>query len=115
MYKVYLISTTYPDGSYYKIGRTKRDPIKRLKELKTANSQELNLVSFFESKWGPRIEINLHRIFKSYRCEGEWFKLPNEEVENFINHCQYNHDIFDILEKDNTWFNQSKKFSKYIS
>lgn len=115
MYKIYLISTTYPDGTYYKIGRTKRDPIKRLKELKTANSQELNLVSFFESKWGPRIEVNLHRKFKQYKCEGEWFKLPKSEAAKFIECCQHNHDIFTLLEKNNTWFNQSKKFSKYLS
>lgn len=115
MYKVYLISTTYPYGSYYKIGWTKRNPNQRLKELKTANSQELELVNYFESKWGPKIESSLHRKFKEYQCEGEWFKLPESEVLNFKNSCQNIHDVFNFLEKENTWFIQSKTLSKYVS
>jgi hypothetical protein len=114
MFKVYLISANYPDSQYYKIGWTKRDPIKRLKELKTGNSQELELVDFFESKWGPRIESNLHKFFNQNRCEGEWFKLNQEDVSNFRELCQKNHNMFELMEKENSWFRQSKEFSKYI-
>jgi len=114
VYKIYLISAIYPDAAYYKIGWTKRDPKKRLKELKTANSQELNLVSVFESKWGPRIESNLHRHFQSLRCEGEWFRLEPEQVLKFNEICQRNHDIFDLMSKENSWFRERKEFSKYL-
>ncbi len=113
MYKIYLISSHHSDNIYYKIGWTKRDPIKRLKELKTGNSHELNLLKVFESKWGPRIESNLHRNFKHQRCEGEWFLLSDDDVLNFEDICKKNHDTFEAL-KENSWIQQSKEFSKYL-
>jgi len=114
MYKIYLISANHQDGFYYKIGWTKRDPNKRLKELKTGNSQELQLVNVFESKWGPRIESNLHRHFNQFRCEGEWFKLEPEQVEQFKELCERNHNIFELMAKENSWFRERKEFSKYL-
>ena len=114
MYKVYLISAKYPDNNYYKIGWTRREPIKRLKELKTSNSHELELVDFFETKWGPRIESSLHKHFHKHRCEGEWFLLDDEQVSGFKEICQKNHDIFELLAKENSWFRESKEFSKYL-
>jgi hypothetical protein len=114
MYNVYLISSYHKDDIFYKIGWTKRDPKKRLKELKTGNSQELELLQVFESKWGPKIESNLHKNFKHVRCEGEWFKLTKEDVDGFISLCKLNHDNFEILASSNSWFQQSKQFSKYL-
>ena len=114
MYHVYLISSHHQDDIYYKIGWTKRDPKKRLKELKTGNSQELELVQIFESKWGPKIESNLHKNFKHLRCQGEWFKLSSEDVDSFQNLCKSNHDAFEFLSKENSWFQQSKQLSKYL-
>jgi hypothetical protein len=115
MYKIYLISSHHKDEIYYKIGWTKRDPIKRLKELKTGNSQELELLQVFESKWGPKIESSLHRNFKHVRCEGEWFKLSLEDANNFQSLCKMNHDSFEILAESNSWFQESKQFRKYFS
>lgn len=114
MFKVYLISANYPDSQYYKIGWTKRDPIKRLKELKTGNSQELELVDFFESKWGPRIEANLHKYYDRDRCQGEWFKLNPEQVSEFKEVCRKNHDIFELMSEENSFFKEKKEFSKYF-
>lgn len=114
MYKIYLISANHPEATYYKIGWTKRDPIKRLKELKTANSQELQLVQIFESKWGPRIESNLHRYYSEFRCEGEWFKLDTQQVKKFKETCQKQEDMLELLIKENSWVQESKKFSKYL-
>lgn len=113
MYKVYLISSYHQNDVYYKIGWTKRDPAKRLKELRTGNSQKLELVKIFESKWGPRVESSLHKHFKDKRCEGEWFLLSEQDVSQFESICQKNNDIFDTLLKENSWFQQSKEFSKY--
>lgn len=114
MYNIYLISAQHSDVFYYKIGWTKRDPKKRLKELKTGNSQELELVGVFESKWGPIIESILHKHFNQFRCEGEWFKLDLEQVSQFLELCQKNHNIFELMSKENSWFRESKKFSKYL-
>ena len=114
MYKIYLISAQHTDANYYKIGWTKRDPQKRLKELKTGNSHELELVEVFETKWGPRIESNLHKHFGEFRWEGEWFLLNEKQVSEFKEICQRNHNIFELMAKENSWFRESKEFSKYL-
>jgi hypothetical protein len=115
MYNVYLISSEYNNRKFYKIGWTKRDPNKRLKELKTANSQNLKIEKVFKTKFGPKIEKNLHRIFDKKRKNGEWFSLNKREVDEFIIECQKQHDMFKLLVENNTWVQEkSKEFQKYI-
>lgn len=113
-YNVYLISVHLENEICYKIGWTKRDPIKRLKELKTANSHDLNIVSIFESKWGPKIESNLHRKFSYLNKNGEWFSLSIDDVKNFKETCQKIHDSLELMSKENTWFQEQKIYSKYL-
>lgn len=115
VYNIYLISSKYDDKKFYKIGWTKRDPEKRLKELKTGNSQNLKIEFVFKSKFGPKIESNLHRKFSSKRKNGEWFELNEEEAYNFINECQDQHNMFQTLIENNTWIqDESKEFKKYL-
>ena len=63
MYKVYLISSTIEGDTCYKIGYTKRNPQNRIKEIKTGNASDLELVDFFESKWEPKLKLNYTDIF----------------------------------------------------
>ena len=100
MIKVYLLKT---EGEYprYKIGITRREISKRIKELKTGNDKEITLVSFFESKWGTKIESTLHHILKQKNVSGEWFELDDSVVRNFIKECQSIHDSYEFLEKNN--------------
>jgi hypothetical protein len=115
VYNIYLISSEYNDGKFYKIGWTKRNPKIRLKELKTANSQDLNIEYVFPSKFGPKIEKNLHRKYSDKRCNGEWFELNQKEVSEFLNECKKQHDMFQMLIDNNTWVqDKSKEFKKYI-
>jgi hypothetical protein len=115
MYNVYLISSEYSNEKFYKIGWTKRDPNSRLKELRTSNSQNLKIEKVFKTKFGPKIEKNLHRIFNNKRKNGEWFSLNKKDVEEFITECQKQHDIFELLVENNTWIQEkSKEFQKYI-
>lgn len=114
MYSIYLISSNYEDKKFYKIGWTKRDPELRLNELKTANSQDLKIEKVFNSKFGPKIESSLHRIFKSKRCNGEWFELNECDVNNFELVCKQYHDSFNLLIEDNSWVKESKEFGKYL-
>jgi hypothetical protein len=102
MNKVYLIKTQ-DDITRYKIGYTKRSVEKRIKEFKTGNSNDFQIVSVFESNWATKIEANLHVRFKSKNIGGEWFSLSEQEVVNFYTECQKLHDIFDLLSKNNTW------------
>lgn len=67
----YLIT----DGTYYKIGKSK-DPIKRMKSMKTANPN-ISMVCF--SKYIP--EKFLHDLFSNSRHDLEWFKLDMLDIE----------------------------------
>jgi len=102
--KIYLISSYINCETLYKIGITRRNVSKRLKELKTGNAAELTIVEVFESKWAFKIESNLHASYQTHNVRGEWFSLKNEDVTNFIKRCQMIHDNFEILNKSNTWF-----------
>ena len=100
MIKVYLISSGV-DDKIYKIGHTRRGVKNRIKEFKTGNSSNLEVVDTFESKWGTKIEASLHKRYK--RIEGEWFKLDEKDILNFNDECKKLHDIFELLSTQNTW------------
>lgn len=103
MYKIYLISAELDEKKVYKIGFTKRDINKRIKELKTGNSSNLILESFFVSKWAKKIETILHRHFSKWKVSGEWFELENTQMVDFLRICQISHDNIELLDKYNNW------------
>lgn len=112
--KIYLISSEINNDILYKIGITKRDVKKRIKELKTGNAATLEIVNVFESKWASKIETSLHNTYQTKNVSGEWFRLQKEEVDNFVERCQSVHDTFELLNKSNTWFiDKNKKSYEY--
>lgn len=102
MYRIYLISCG-EENLQYKIGYTKRDVSDRLREFKTGNSGNLNIVATFETKWGSKLENMLHRKYRSKKIEGEWFGLDNTEVENFLIECKKQDEILNMLATENTY------------
>ena len=102
MKSIYIISANINGEILYKIGISK-DAKKRLKELKTGNAADLNIINQFESKWASKIEANLHRRFYSTKISGEWFSLTPEIVSNFTNMCEKLHETFEYLSLNNTW------------
>lgn len=104
--KVYLISSEINNHILYKIGITKREVSQRLKELKTGNAAELNIVSIFESKWATKIEANLHKRYK--HISGEWFQLETEDVKNFNDICKMVHDNFELIYTKNSFYIDKK-------
>lgn len=102
MYKVYLLRTD--DGEQrYKIGYTKRQVEKRIKEFKTGNSSDFEIVDVFESKYGSKIEASLKNMYKHYNISGEWFILPDSEVIKFNSTCELIHQNLELLANNNTW------------
>ena len=67
----------------YKIGITKNLE-KRLRELQTGNPDEIMLVCANFIPNASELEANLHRELAHYRIRGEWFQLPDEELEKAI-------------------------------
>jgi len=113
MYNVYLVSSTIEGDTCYKIGYSKRDPNKRIKEMKTGNASQLDLIDSFQSKWGTQIEAKLHRMFQDKKISGEWFRLEREELQKFREICEMTHNNFELMAKENSWFKTSQVFKKF--
>lgn len=105
--KVYLIVDWSSSPLKYKIGITKNQIQKRIKQLKTGSSGDLVLLKHYESENYKKIESILHRFYNSYSTEGgkEWFELPDDKVLNFINECQTIDENLKYLQENNCFFN----------
>lgn len=88
----------------YKIGITKNDVEKRLKQLKTGNSNDIKIIHTYQSTNYKKIEGILHRRFNPVRENGEWFTLTDEEVGSFLNECKKADETIDFLIKNNTFY-----------
>lgn len=102
MFKVYLLSVG-EEKRRYKIGYTRRQVEQRIKELKTGNCENFEIISVFESKWGTKIESKLHDKYRSKKIDGEWFQLDDIDILLFQESCQNIHNMFEFLSKENTW------------
>ena len=103
---VYLIADTINET--YKIGKTKNDVNKRLKQLQTGNSSELILIDTFKTDYPYRLESILHNKFRHKQIQNEWFALDNNDVINFKKICQETNDLI-LLMKDNIFFAKNLK------
>ena len=105
MYNVYLVSCCDGIETQYKIGYTKNDVNKRVKQLKTGNSKDLKIEKVFSSKWGSKIEAVLHRKFSHLKISGEWFELNIEDVDQFELDCKNLENYFTTTLKESTFKN----------
>ena len=97
---VYLIKDI--DKNVYKIGVTRKKDSRRLKQLQTGNSGELELINIFETKYPFRLEQMLHKHFEGSHLHGELFTI--EKPEDFESICKiYQNRIESLL--DNPYFN----------
>lgn len=82
-----------------KIGYTKRNVQKRLKEL---NSPNLIPILLYETKYPTQLEKALHFRFKHYNIEREWFCLDDFKTEELKQICEkLDESICIINEKTN--------------
>jgi hypothetical protein len=70
---LYVYAIREVDGGRIKIGISK-DPERRLKQLQTGSSSELELVAMREATGGFADEKEIHRLNESVRIHGEWFE-----------------------------------------
>jgi hypothetical protein len=104
MFNVYLISSEINGQKLYKIGFTRREPEKRIKEFKTGNASDFQIVEVFKSKWGTKIETQIHKKLRMKKIEGEWFQLDEYDIQNFISECQKIHNNLEFISKNNTYY-----------
>lgn len=112
MYNVYLICSYIGDQKMYKIGYTRRNIEERIKDFKTGNCSNIEIIDYFTSKWGSKIEANLHRKFKSQQknISGEWFNLTELDIQTFRKECQTMHNNFELITNENTYYLEKNKF-----
>ena len=103
---IYLIQSENNYEKLYKIGFTRnKDVKKRLNQLKTGNPSRLSIVEKFETKHNRKVETTLHNIYSMKNIDGEWFRLDEYDVQNFLENCSKIEENFDVLfENDNPFY-----------
>jgi hypothetical protein len=104
---VYLILEVDKNGDeFYKIGISKNEPKKRLKQLQTGNPNKIDVLKTYESKNYKKVEQWLHSKYSLNRTDSnnEWFKLTDQDILNFIDTCKSIDSTIDLLLKENHFF-----------
>lgn len=103
---IYLISALLDDKKIYKIGYTKREVSKRIKELETGNPYEFDIEKVYVTEnYANSIENRIHKHFLFKKIRGEWFDLDEEDIEEFENLCGMYYNTIESL-KDNTYIQE---------
>jgi hypothetical protein len=112
MYNVYLICSYVGNSKLYKIGYTRRNVEDRIKDFKTGNCSNIEIIDSFNSKWGTKIEAILHKKFKSQEknISGEWFNLNDHDISLFKSDCEKIHNNFELITNENTYYLEKNKF-----
>lgn len=97
---VYLIQSVVDDRNLFKIGISKKEPSKRLKQLQTGNPYKLVLIDSFLSNYANILESSLHRHYNIVNVINEWFELCDDDVENFTYLCNKYESNFDSLNEN---------------
>jgi hypothetical protein len=103
-YVYLLIQLDYNNKETFKIGFTKNNPEKRVKQLNTGNPNKIELLNYFESRYYINIENWLHKKYIEYNYFSEWFELPNNIVKNFILDCKEAEKNIEFLSNENYFY-----------
>jgi len=103
---VYLLLQIDFDGNEsYKIGITKNDPNKRVKQLQTGNPNKISLHRKYETKNHLKVERWLHRKYQiKTEAKNEWRTLTDEQVFSFLDDCKTADDNIQFLLDNNSFF-----------
>ncbi|OLT61519.1 hypothetical protein BJP37_23415 [Moorena bouillonii PNG] len=87
---VYLIVQLQPNQQptgLYKIGKTSRTPEKRLAQLRTSSTCDLEVYHWIRCLDYSAVEADLHRKFKDFRWNHggrEWFNFKNYNIHDVV-------------------------------
>lgn len=104
---VYLLLEVDADGyERHKIGFSKNNPLKRIIQLQTGNSNIITLLNFYETTNYKMLESWLHKKFANQKtqAENEWFTLTNEQVIDFIPTCREIDSTITYMKENNPFF-----------
>lgn len=100
---VYLLAEM-GDNLRYKIGVTKNDVEKRVKQLSTGNSDSIMIINKYRSEHYRKIEKMLHMKFQSERLHLEWFTMSDEQVSTFLTEAKKADELIDFLLENNPFY-----------
>jgi hypothetical protein len=100
---VYLLAEM-GDKLRYKIGITKNNVEKRVKQLRTGNSDDIMIIHRYHSLNYKKIERMLHTKFKNDRLHLEWFTMTDEQVMAFMAEAKKADETIDFLIKHNPFY-----------
>ena len=93
---IYLMRVDQPDSEGYypcKIGKSKHVPT-RQRQIGILMPYEVELVHYVAVNDMPEAEAFLHRVYEPYRMRGEWFRFPQEGIDQF---CQlHRHAVYNV-------------------
>jgi RNA processing factor Prp31 len=77
-----------------------------LKKLKTGNSNELEVLKFYESENYKRIEKWFHMKYASRKtiAKNEFFSLTDDQVINFIKDCKEIDSVINLMKEQNPFY-----------
>lgn len=105
MHSVYLLKK----DDCYKIGFTRNDPKDRIKQLNTGSTSPIDLIHSYSTKYPSKLESSLHRKFKPKKVFGEWYRLDQNDIDNFLNECNKIEQIFETLKDNHHWLKELSK------
>jgi hypothetical protein len=100
---VYLLAEM-GDNLRYKIGITKNPVEKRVKQLRTGNSDDIMIIHRYRSFNYKKVERMLHLIYKKDRMHLEWFSMTDEQVLSFMGEAKKADETISFLNKENSFF-----------
>lgn len=100
---VYLLAEM-GDNLRYKIGITKNPVKKRLSQLRTGNSDNIDIIHAYKSLNYKEIERMLHVKFAPDRMHLEWFTMTDEQVMGFLKEAKKADETIDFLKNNNHFF-----------
>ena len=92
--KVYLVQNS---EGHYKIGRTTKTIDTRIKQLQTGSSLEIFPIAECTVLYASKVEAKLHRNYSRFQLLNEWFDLPEDIVEGFIDEALRADRMFKML------------------
>lgn len=88
------------DSNDIKFGRSYQ-PLHRLKQMQTSNSNKLILIDTYECRDCVTLELIVHRHLKDTKLNGEWFCLNANELTNTIEFiCKQIEEMHEALDKN---------------
>lgn len=72
------------NSNYYKIGRSKKNPISRIASIQSACPFELLILAAVYVKNYELLEKRTHRQLKDKHVRGEWFEVGKSEIDNIL-------------------------------